>query len=87
METIIKVKAEELDNAFVEKLKAVLLGLKNPEIIIHITDGGNDEYFKKLDASIRQYETGEVTSFTMEELSAYLTKWGLYSLHKLPLKS
>ena len=28
METIIKVKAEELDNALVEKLKAVLLGLK-----------------------------------------------------------
>ena len=74
METIIKVKAEELNNILVEKLKAVLLGLKNPEIIIHITDGAANGYFKKLDASIRQYETGAVTSFTMDELSAYLAK-------------
>lgn len=74
METIIKIKANELDNALVEKLKAMLSGLKNPEIVIHITDNGNSEYFRQLDASIRQYEKGEITSFTMEELSAYLAK-------------
>ena len=74
MEAIIKIQANELDNTLVEKLKTMLSGLKNPEIEIHITDNGNSEYFRQLAASIRQYEKGEVVSFTMEELTAYLSK-------------
>lgn len=74
METVIKVNESELNDSLLKKLKNLISDLDNPKIEIHITEGLTSEFFKKLDASIKQSEEGKVISFTMDELSAHLSK-------------
>ncbi|MEO8149402.1 MAG: hypothetical protein ABI723_17285 [Bacteroidia bacterium] len=72
METFIRIRKEELNDNLVKKLLSLISGVKNPEITIRISNGSNSEYFDDLDASIKQFERGEVVSFTMEELKKYV---------------
>ena len=76
METIISLKLSELTEQTLKRLKKILTDSSNnddPEIKIFIGSDISDkiEYFKDLDKSIKQYETGEVTTFLMEEFLEY----------------
>lgn len=71
VETYIKVSKEELNSGLIKKLISLLSGVKNPDITIRIADNANENYIEKLEESIKQFERGEVISFTMEELVEY----------------
>jgi len=71
METYIKVSREELNNELIKKIISLLSGVKNPEITIRIRDNSEGDYSEILDESIKQFERGEIISFTMEELINY----------------
>ena len=77
METVIRLRLSELTTATVEKIKNILRNSSDsidPQITIVLEDDSRkeNEYFKKLSASIEQAKQGETVSFTMEELTEYV---------------
>lgn len=81
METIIKIQPAEFTNKLLENIQKMLKGKKNAEITISIQDKparkkylrqeSRDEYFARLNESIKQLEKGNVISFTAESFDEF----------------
>jgi len=76
MEAVLRLHLSELTEKSISRIKDIFSkasGKNDPELIISLsTDLHGNEYFDRLDASIKQYETGDTVSFTMESLEKYL---------------
>jgi hypothetical protein len=71
MDALIKVKVSELNNAFLERLKAFFKGKDDAELTISFNEESYD-YFEALDQSKQDLEQQRnLVTFTMEELEAY----------------
>ena len=71
MNAVIKLRPEELDQSLLEKIKELVKGRTDIEVIISLTDNKH-EYFKTLDRSIADLKADKGTiSFTMEEFLEY----------------
>ncbi len=73
METIIKVDPSELSSSLLEKIKNFIGNKRNVEVTISLKEV-DLEYKETLDRSLRQAESNDVISFTMEEFIAYNPK-------------
>ena len=74
MEAVIKIRGGELNNRLLKKIKDLVSTNKNLDITISINDA-NEDYFKKLDASISQLDKKkDLLQFTMEEFVEYVPK-------------
>ena len=81
METIIKIKPEELTHSLVDKIKSYLSNDKDFEITINlkekspglnVVEDTQEEYTRCLDKSILELKDGKTTSFTMKEFEEYV---------------
>lgn len=75
METIIKINPSELNESLLDKIRNLISGKENAEIIISVQDTPpkkylrnetRDEYFARLNKSIEQLEKGNVISFSKD---------------------
>ena len=80
METIIKIHPDEFTNSLLENIQKMLMGKQDAEITISIQDKPQkkylrnetrDEYFARLNESIKQLEKGNVISFTAESFEEF----------------
>jgi hypothetical protein len=80
METLIRVRPDELKMDLLEKIKNLIQDNDSLEIIIHVKEKSSSglyeedpaEYFSQLNKSIRDKEEGRTVSFTMETFEKYL---------------
>ena len=73
MDAVIRLHLSELTQKSISDLKEIfskISGKKDPELVISLS--GKDEYFEKLDTSIKEYKAGDYVSFTMESLEKYI---------------
>ncbi len=71
MNTVIKLRPEELDHNLLQKIKELVNGRNDIEVTIFLSDN-KSEYFKTLDRSIVDLHANKDTiSFTMEEFLEY----------------
>lgn len=71
MEAVIKVRARELNNRFLKKIKEFTSDNKNPDITIGINDP-NETFFPNLDQSIEQLnDKDKLITFAIEEFHTY----------------
>ena len=73
METIIKIHPDELNKALLNKIRKFIGKKENIDITISVKEF-DPAYADALDTSIKQAETGDVISMTMEEFAAYTPK-------------
>lgn len=73
METIIKIHPDELNKALLNKIRKFIGKKENIDITISVKEF-DPAYADALDTSIKQAETGDVISLTMEEFVAYTPK-------------
>ena len=80
METLIKVRPDELKMELLNKIRLLAEENEDVEILIHVRDKlshslaveeGN-EYLLQLEKSIKEAEQGKITSFTAEEFEKYV---------------
>ena len=80
METIIKIQPSEFTSKLLENIQKMLKGRKNAEIIIsihdkpskkYLRDESREEYFARLNESIKQLEKGNVITFTAESFDEF----------------
>ena len=76
MDAVIRLHLSELTEKSISRIRDIFSkasGKNDPELIISLSPNLNrSEYFERLDASIKQYEEGNMVSFTMESLEQYL---------------
>jgi hypothetical protein len=70
METIIRVRAGELNLELLKKIKDFIGGKENVEVTISLTEFDPD-YASELDRSMQEAQRNDVVTFTMEEFVAY----------------
>ncbi len=71
METFVKLRISELDNSFIERIKALYAGKEDTVLTIAIGDSA-ESYWDILNRSKDDLENKRnLISFTMEELEAY----------------
>ena len=73
METIIKIRPDELNKTLLNKIRKFIGKKENIDITISVKEF-DPEYADALDTSIKQAENGDVISLTMEEFVAYTPK-------------
>jgi len=73
METVIKLRPEELNLELVEKIKQLIGETKHVELTISISDQ-NSTYLASLDQSIQQLSNNDTVTFTMEDFLEYSGK-------------
>ena len=73
METIIKIHPDELNKALLNKIRKFIGKKENIDITISVKEF-DPAYADALDTSIKQAETGDIISMTMEEFAAYTPK-------------
>ncbi len=80
METVIKIHPSELTGKLLENIQKLIKGKKNAEIVISINDipkknylrkETHEEYFARLNESIKQLEKGNVVTFTAESFDEF----------------
>lgn len=73
MNTIIKIRKEELAQSLAQKIIALANSINTPEVIIRISENDtNTEFHKNLDESIYQIKNGQSRTFTMQELEEFI---------------
>jgi hypothetical protein len=72
MDAVLRLHLSESTEKSISRIKDIFSkasGKNDPELIISLSaHSENSGYFEKLDASIKQYEEGNMVSFTMESL-------------------
>ncbi len=80
METVIKIHPSELTGSLLENIRKFLSGKKDAEITISIHDKPaksylreetREQYFARLNESIKQLEKGNVITFTAESFDEF----------------
>ncbi len=79
MEAMIRLRASEFNESAFERIKSFLAGNANAELSIKISDEPQsfpfsetkEEYFERLNKSIKNAEEGKVTTFTWNEFETY----------------
>lgn len=80
METLIRVRPDELKMDLLNKIKLLIQGDESVEIIIHVKERSSRnlymedpaEYLSQLEKSIKDSLEGRTVSFTMEEFEKYV---------------
>jgi hypothetical protein len=80
MDALIKISSSEFNEEVFKKIKALLKSVGDAEVIIAITNRtegfsrkeSKEEYWARLDKSIKDIEQGNGVTFTMEELEEYI---------------
>ena len=86
MEAVLRVQSSEFTDELISKIKTLLSGTSNTEITISISEKKSDgilreetreQYFKRLDKSIENFEKGNVITFsgdTFEQFAKHLAE-------------
>ncbi len=70
METIIRLRPSELDEALLDKIKKYIGEKDNVDVIISLKEY-NADYAEALNRSVEQAERGDLISFRFEDFMAY----------------
>lgn len=70
MEAVIRLRPEELDDNLLSKVKQLIAGRSDMEVIISVKEK-LPNYLDSLNASLKQMENEDVMTFTMEEFLTY----------------
>ena len=76
MDTVIRLRPEELTNSFFEKLKTIASTARRVEIRLDGVDATNNLSEAEIESRIKQLGTGKVVSFSMDELNTYINNIG-----------
>jgi toxin YoeB len=78
MQTVIKIKASELNQSFIKKVKDFIKGREDADITVTINA---EDYYSELKKSINDIDSNNnLVSFTLEEFEDFRpnkTKWGI----------
>ncbi len=74
MDAVIKVKPEELTDAFFEQLKKLAVNTKRIEIRLDGVDATNNLSEDEIVNRLQKLSDNKTISFTMDELKAYVHK-------------
>ena len=80
METLIRVRPDELKMDLLDKIRGLIQGNESFEIIIHVKEKSYpnlyeeapSEYLSRLDKSIEDKKEGRTLAFTMDEFEKYV---------------
>lgn len=78
MKAVIEMSGDEFTNDVFDRIKSLIVNHKHATVRISIDESKSfseretkEEYFARLDKSIKQAEEGEVVTFTWDEFEAY----------------
>ena len=74
MDAVIKLKPEELTDAFFQQLKLMAKNADKVEIRLNGVDAVNNLSEKEIGSRLKNLSEGKTVSFTMEEFEAYAKK-------------
>jgi hypothetical protein len=80
METLIRVRPDEVKMDLLEKISRLVRDDKDAEILIHVrqavpsnlAEESTADYFIQLNKSIKEMKEGKTVSFSMDEFQAYV---------------
>ena len=76
MDTVIRLRPEELTNSFFEQLKTIASTARRVEIRLDGVDATNNLSEAEIENRIEQLGAGKVVSFSMDELNTYINNIG-----------
>ena len=76
MDTVIRLRPEELPNSFFEQLKTIASTARRVEIRLDGVDATNNLSEAEIENRIEQLGAGKVVSFSMDELNTYINNIG-----------
>lgn len=83
MDAVIKMPSSEFNEEVFKKIKALITSFGNADVTIAISNNKDfrsetkDEYWDRLNRSVKDLENGNGVTFTMEELGEYIHKTSL----------
>ena len=76
MDTVIRLRPEELTNSFFEQLKMIASTARRVEIRLDGVDATNNLTEAEIENRMEQLGAGKVVSFSMDELNTYINNIG-----------
>ena len=76
MDTVIRLRPEELTNSFFEQLKTIASTARRVEIRLDGVDATNNLSEAEIENRMEQLGAGKVVSFSMDELNTYINNIG-----------